>query len=148
MNRQDTLVAYAAMFSGFSPEALADLDRLCAPEIVFRDPFHALTGLEAMRRVFQGMFVLFEAPSFAVHDLGLGSDHGFILWSFEGSVRTGRTLRFDGTTTLAFDGLGRVSRHIDHWDAASAVHARMPLLGSAIRLVNARIAAATRSALR
>lgn len=145
MNRQDTLNDYAAMFAGFSPEELAKLDRLCAPDIVFRDPFHEVTGLEAMRRVFLSMFRLFDAPSFVVHDRGLGSDHGFILWSFDGGVRAGGKLQFDGTTTLLFDGLGRVARHVDHWDAASAVHARLPLLGSIVRLINARITAATRN---
>ncbi len=146
MSRQDSLRDYAAIFSDFSPGALARLDALCRPDVTFRDPFHEVTGLEPMRAIFAAMFDLFEAPAFTVRDFALGADHGFILWTFDDGAQQGEPMRFDGTSTLTFDGEGRVAAHVDHWDAAGAIHERVPLLGSAIRLVNRRIAAKVRQA--
>ena len=54
----------------------------------------------------------------------------------------GRRLAFEGASTVTFDGEGRIASHIDHWDAAGALHARLPVLGPLVRLVNRRIAAA------
>ena len=141
MNRRETLQAYAGVFSEFSPEALERLDDLCRGDIAFRDPFHETRGLGAMRAIFSAMFALFDAPGFTVHDTALGERHGFVFWTFEDGARSGTPLRFHGTSTLEFDEEGRIASHADHWDAAAAIHARLPLLGPAIRLVNARIAA-------
>lgn len=141
MSRLDTLRDYAAIFSDFSPQALRRLDGLCRPQVRFRDPFHDVTGLEEMRAIFASMFGLFEAPTFTVHDHALGADHGFILWTFDDGARGSDAVRFDGTSTLAFDGECRIIAHTDHWDAAGAIHERVPVLGGAIRLVNRRIAA-------
>ena len=141
MNRHETLQAYAAVFSEFSPRALERLDGLCRDDIAFRDPFHETRGLGAMRTIFASMFSLFDAPAYTVHDIALGERHGFVFWTFDDGARHGRPMRFDGTSTLGFDGEGRVASHADHWDAAGAIHARLPLLGPAIRMVNARIAA-------
>jgi steroid Delta-isomerase len=141
MSRLDTLRDYAAVFSDFSPDALARLDTLCRPDVTFRDPFHGVTGLAQMRAIFEAMFELFQAPRFTVRDFALGTDHGFILWTFDGGPEDGATIRFDGTSTLTFDRDGWIVAHVDHWDAAAAIHERVPLLGTAIRLVNRRIAA-------
>ncbi|HPF26603.1 MAG TPA: TonB-dependent receptor plug domain-containing protein [Steroidobacteraceae bacterium] len=92
------------------------------------------------------MFDLFDAPRFEVRDVALGAENGFILWTFDDGARQGQPMRFDGTSTLFLDTGGRVAAHVDHWDAAGAVHARVPLLGGAIRLVNRRIAAKVRKA--
>lgn len=141
MNRHETLQAYAAVFSEFSPQALDRLDGLCRDDIAFRDPFHETRGLGAMRAIFTAMFALFDAPGFTVHDTALGERYGFVFWTFDDGARSGTALRFDGTSTLEFDGEGRIASHADHWDAAASIHGRLPLLGPAIRLVNARIAA-------
>ncbi|MDA1072095.1 MAG: nuclear transport factor 2 family protein [Proteobacteria bacterium] len=141
MNRQATLQAYAGVFSAFSPEALERLDDLCRDDIAFRDPFHETRGLGAMRAIFAAMFALFDAPRFTVHDTALGERYGFVFWSFDDGARSAMPLLFEGTSTLEFDEEGRIASHADHWDAAAAIHGRLPLLGPAIRLINARIAA-------
>ena len=41
---------------------------------------------------------------------------------------------------MAFDGDGRVLSHLDHWDAGGQFYARLPVLGTLIRLVKRRLA--------
>lgn len=144
MSASQTLTAYAALFAELSPGNLDRLDALCRPDIRFRDPFHDVEGLPAMRAILAAMFETLDDPRFVVIDHGMGASEGFIHWRFDAGMARGRRLAFEGTSTVAFDGEGRIASHTDHWDAAEAIHGKLPLLGPLVRLVNARISAAGR----
>ena len=38
-------------------------------------------------------------------------------------------LTLEGATELRFDDEGRIAAHIDHWDAAGQLYAKVPILG-------------------
>ena len=141
--RRTTLKAYGALFETLSLEELDRLDALTSENFVFRDPFHEVCGREAMKRVLASMFTLFEAPRFAVGDLALGKDHGFLAWHFTSCDNKEGATAFDGTSTVTFDRDARIAVHQDYWDAASVVHARLPLIGPAVRFINRSIARKT-----
>lgn len=138
---ETTFAAYARQFEAFSPETAGDIGDPVRDDVRFRDPFHDVTGREAMIAVLRSMFRVFEVPRFTVTDRALGERHGFLLWQFDGITRRGDRLAFDGTTTLLWDADGRVAEHLDHWDAAGAIHVRLPLIGCGVRYANRRIAA-------
>lgn len=141
MNRETTLEAYAGLFEDLSPDTLGRLDALVTDDVVFRDPFHDLRGRDALKSVLAAMLRAVPDVRFRVADRAMGASSAFLSWSMTATFR-GRPVAFDGATVLGFSGAGPVNAHVDHWDAASAVHARIPLLGCAIRAVNRRIAAA------
>ncbi len=139
-----TLRAYGELFETLRPETLNQLDALVDERVAFRDPFHAVTGRDAMKRVLAGMFTAFRNPKFAVNDLAMGETRGFVAWRFEsGAPDDDDAVAFDGTSTVSFGRDAMIVEHRDHWDAASAIHARLPLIGPAVRFVNRSIARKT-----
>jgi hypothetical protein len=46
----------------------------------------------------------------------------------------------EGMSEVAFDADGRALSHVDHWDAGGQFYARLPVLGTLIRLVKRRLA--------
>ena len=79
-------------------------------------------------------------PRFAIADSAVGAEIGCIRWRFTGSVR-GREVEIDGMSELRFAPDGRIREHVDHWDAAGQVYARLPLVGRLIRALRRLFAA-------
>ena len=140
MRPEDAAAAYAAFFESLTPARLGELEALCAPSVRFRDPFNEVHGVAAFRAVLATMFADLEAPRFAVGDRACSGRVCYLRWSFTARTR-GRPLSIEGMSEVHFDASGRVLAHVDHWDAASQLYERLPLLGPVLRLVRRRLAA-------
>jgi ketosteroid isomerase-like protein len=140
----NTLRAYGDLFASLSAKTLGKLDDLVHEDIVFRDPFHEVKGREAMKRILARMFTEFDKPRFKVADLAMGDDHGFIQWRFESGSTSKSGVSFDGMSAVSFCPDSSILLHQDYWDAAASIHARLPLVGPVVRLINRTIARRTR----
>ena len=130
---------YCRFFESLTRESVAQIDKLCAPNVRFRDPFNDLEGVAAYRRALAKMFDDVEAPRFSVTDQAIHDLTCYLRWSF--TCRRGkRQFNIEGVSEVHFDDQGRVLAHIDHWDAASQVYARFAILGPILRLVRNRLA--------
>lgn len=136
----DPFSAYVEFFETVTPETLGRLDALVAPDVRFRDPFNDVTGPAAMRRVFEDMFARFDGPRFVVTDRAYSADRCYVRWRFT-ARDGGRDWAIDGVSEIAVDGEGRIVEHIDHWDAASQVYEKLPLVGPLVRFIRRRAAA-------
>lgn len=131
---------YVAFFETLTPERLADLERVAAPDIHFVDPFNDVVGLDALGRVFKGMYADTEAPRFVVTHRAFDGDVCFLRWVFTCRVRAlGGDWRIDGMTELRFAPDGRVCEHIDHWDAGGQLYQRLPVLGWVLGRIRRRL---------
>lgn len=135
-----TLEAYIAFYRDAGPEDLDRLDALTAPEVLFQDPFQSLTGRDAYKALFRHMWSTTGQPRVTIHRAAWDGDTVFLRWRFELKVK-GEWLPIEGVSEITFDGQGRVLRHIDHWDAASQVYERIPVLRTVLRLIRRRLAA-------
>lgn len=139
--RLATLAAYCRLFETLSPDRLDELRGLCTPDVRFVDPFQEIVGIDRYVGLYAHMFRIVTAPRFEVLDRALGVETGFIRWRFIGRIR-GRDLAIDGMSELRFAAAGdRVREHVDHWDAAGQVYARLPLAGAAVRALRRLFAA-------
>lgn len=139
--RTATLDAYCRLFEGLSPERLDELRQLCTADIRFVDPFNEIVGIERYEALYAHMFRHVEAPRFAVTDRAVGARSGFIRWRFTGRFR-GRDVAIDGVSEVLFDpSTARIAAHVDHWDAAGQVYARLPVVGVGIRALRRLFAA-------
>ena len=136
------LARLAVFYESLSPGTLDQLGELYAPSARFIDPFNDVTGLLALRRVFEHMFETLDAPRFVVVDAQAGARSGFLLWAFHFRRAGGREQQILGTTHLRFDDEGRVLLHHDHWDAAGQLYETLPLLGPLMRWLRRRLSAA------
>lgn len=136
----DPFAAYLSFFETVTPETLPRLDALVAPDVRFRDPFNDVAGPAAMRQVFEDMFARFDGPRFVVMDRADSARRCYVRWRFT-ACNGGRDWTIVGVSEISVDGAGRIVEHIDHWDAASQVYERLPLVGALIRFVRRRAAA-------
>lgn len=134
--------AYGAFHETLTPESLDALDGLCAPDVRFVDPFNDLRGVAALRGVYEHMYEVLEIPVFVIEDIAVSGTTAYIKWTFTALTKSGGGLKIHlvGVTETRFDALGRVAAHIDHWDAASQLYARLPVIGGVFRWLGRRFA--------
>ncbi len=134
--------AYGRFHETLTPESLGELDRLCAPDVRFTDPFNDLTGIAALRGIYEHMYAVLDEPAFVIEDIAVSGSTAYFKWIFTARTkgRGGMAIRLAGMTEARFDEQGRVSAHIDHWDAASQLYARLPVVGGFFRWLGRRFA--------
>jgi steroid delta-isomerase len=138
MNPAAAAERYIAFCEGMTPAELDRLRDFCAADIHFRDPFNEVTGLAAYRRVLEKMFQDVGQPSFQVTGHALAGEVCYLRWRFAFRRTNGQTLRIPGMSEVHFNAEGRVTAHLDYWDAGQ-VYETVPLLRSLVRLVKRRL---------
>lgn len=130
---------WADFWQDLTPDSIGGVRALCVPDIRFVDPFNDLMGVDQLERLLGHMFVTLETPRFVVTDRAMGSQAGYLRWDFTARLR-GRPITLTGMSEVGFGACGRVALHRDHWDAGAQVYARLPVLGTLVRLVSRRLA--------
>ena len=145
MTAPETIEAYVAFFENLSPESLHRLDALCAPDVRFNDPFNDVHGVAHFRAVLAKMFHDVAEPHFEVTDRALSKHACYLRWVFTYRVAgsNAKLRRIEGVSEIHFDATGKVTAHIDHWDAGAQIYERIPVLGALVRMVKRRMSAGT-----
>ncbi len=130
---------YISYLESLQPDTLNDLKTYVSKDIHFKDPFNDVHGLESMTRIFAHMFDNIQDIKFKVLNCAIDKDICLMEWQYEGILR-GAHWQFKGTSVVRFSADGKVVSHIDYWDAASDFYERLPLVGSIIRWIKARLA--------
>ena len=129
-------------FQSLSPDSVAGLGSVYAPDALFKDPFNEVRGVAAIARVFAHMFETLHAPRFVVTDVVTDGSRAFLTWDFHFARRAGASpMTIHGATRLEYGPDGRIARHRDYWDPADELFAKLPLIGAAVRWVQRRLAA-------
>lgn len=134
--------AVVAFFETLTPATLPTLAAVYSDDARFVDPFNDVTGLPAIRAVFDHMFSTLEGPRFEVLEAVTEGEQCFLVWNFY-FHRPGQTAldSIHGASHLRFAVDGRVVMHRDYWDAAQQVYERLPVLGAVLRWLRQRISA-------
>ncbi len=129
-------------YEALTLQSLARLDTVYAEGARFIDPFNDVSGQTAIRRVFEHMFQVLDAPRFQVLLAVIEGDNCFLLWNFR-FHRKGRKQGslIHGSTHVRFAADGRIALHRDYWDPAREVYETVPLLGSLMRWLRRKLAA-------
>ena len=131
---------YARAFEVMTEASLADLPALLAPDVRFVDPFNDVRGADRYVAIFRHMYEVCGDPAFVVLDKAIGQRAAYLKWSFKGRMK-GKPTTFEiiGMSEVTFDAEGRVTAHIDHWDAAGQLYERVPVLGAVLRMLRRRL---------
>lgn len=124
--------AFVRLFEGLQPADLPRLGEFYAEQARFVDPFNDVTGLPAIRGIFEHMFRTVEGPRFVVREVVADGPRCFLTWDFHLRMR-GRSALIHGGSLLHFDAHGRVLLHRDYWDAAGELYEKLPVLGALMR---------------
>lgn len=132
-----------AFWEGLTPERLAGIGAVYAPEAYFRDPFNEVRGVKELERIFGHMYETLDEPRFTITETILEGDRAALIWDFDFRVKSWKphvTQRIHGLSVVRFGADGRVTYHRDYWDAAGELYAKLPLVGPLMRFLARKMA--------
>ena len=137
---KDAVAAYGRFFAAIAPDSLDRLDGIVAPDVRFVDPFNDVTGIERYRAVFRHMFETVDQPRFTILRTAIDGDTAFYRWRFSFRRKGAVDIwTIEGMSEGRFLANGLVAAHIDHWDAASQLYERLPVIGALLRWLRRRL---------
>jgi steroid Delta-isomerase len=128
-------------FETITPQSIARVAELYAPDATFKDPFNDVRGLPAIERIYRHMFQALSAPRFIVTSQLVDGTACFLIWEFKFYFKnfdktTEQTVR--GGTHLLLDAQGKITAHRDYWDPAEEVYEKLPVVGGVMRWLKKR----------
>ncbi len=132
------------LYLRFDKKMLANLANVYSEDIQFRDPLHALNGLQNLTDYYSGMMGDLLECRFEFHHSMEMLDRGeaILFWTMHyrhKQLAGGRLLELTGNTHILFN--DKVYFHRDYYDAGSMLYEHLPVMGFAIRQVKKRIGA-------
>lgn len=125
------LSRYCRFFETLRADNLPLLDTVFHPLAVFRDPFNHVQGRDAIRRIFEHLLDRHPRCRFRVTESCANGTTAYIRWTFMPDA--GKPLQIEGMSRVAFEPDGTAIEHLDYWDSASGLFARLPLTGPPTR---------------
>jgi ketosteroid isomerase-like protein len=128
-------------FESLSPESVARLDAIYAPDAGFKDPFNDVQGLPEIQRIFAHMFEALVQPRFVITQRVVQGQQCFLCWEFRFAfkqTKPGQPQCIFGATHLMLDSSGRIVMHRDYWDAAEELYEKLPWIGGLMRWLKKR----------
>lgn len=132
--------AYIRFYETLSPATLPQLETVVTADIRFKDPFNDVRGIAAYRTVLAKMFDSVPDVRFKVLRHGPVNDVYVLRWTCDGTIKAmgKQPWHVDGMSELRFGADGKVSEHIDYWDAAQQFYERLPVIGGVLRFIRRR----------
>lgn len=134
--RQATL-AWADAFCAPMPAGLTELLRLADADIHFTDPFNDVRGRDGLAAILTDMTERCVEPRFVVLDVAASERAGYIRWrfTFRPVKSPDQDWEFTGMSEIHVDPCGLITAQHDHWDSASQLLAKLPLIGWPVRRI-------------
>lgn len=137
MSRTSSIEAYAIAFGALTEDTLSDLVAMTSSDIIFKDPFNTIHGQDGFRHVFDHMYRTCDDPRFDITDIAHGKTASYIRWRMTARLKSWPRMHldFEGMTEVHADSKGRITAHYDHWDSASQLLAKLPIVGALVRRI-------------
>lgn len=109
-------------------------------EIVFKDPFNNVKGIDAVYGIFAHMYENLITPRFVITEYIGTESTAYVKWDFIFTFK-GETEEkvFEGVSRLEINVHDKVTSHTDYWDAAENIYEYLPLVGSVLRMIKKKI---------
>lgn len=133
---------YAAFFAALRPEDLARFDEVFTPDAKFSDPFNTVEGVAQVQAVFAHMYTQCAEARFEVIEAVEQGNVGYLRWRFHFRLKRDQQMRrpVEGVSRVVLAEDGRVSEHVDYWDAAGELYTQFPIIGGLMRWLRRRLA--------
>jgi hypothetical protein len=132
------------LYLRFDKKILGQMADVYSEDVQFRDPLHALNGLNNLRSYYDGMMKELIDCRFEFHHSMEMLERGeaILFWTMHYRHRKlakGKPLELTGNTHILFN--DKVYYHRDYFDAGSMLYEHLPVMGFAIRRIKKRIGA-------
>ncbi|MDO3382503.1 nuclear transport factor 2 family protein [Gilvimarinus algae] len=133
-------------YAEFSTANLPAIMSLYQKSIVFTDPVSHLQGKPALERYFTAMaegldFCRFEFDQHVQSSLSGADSQAALFWTMHyahPSVQGGKPASLSGSSHIRYTSEG-IYYHRDYYDLGEMLYERLPVIGSAIRLIKRRM---------
>lgn len=139
MTNADSCELYIRLFEDLSLERIDGIENFVSGDIKFKDPFNELNGIDSFRRLLVQMLNDVNDLKFKIIHRAWTEDVLFLRWSFQGEVKGFNNWKVQGMSEINFDDSGFVCQHVDHWDAAEQFYEKLPIIGTALRIIKRRL---------
>jgi hypothetical protein len=129
-------------FEELTPESVAQIGEFYDPQARFTDPFNDVIGVAAIQKIFAHMFVTLKQPRFVVTQQVCQGAQCFLTWEFRfyfPSYKVKQEQVILGASHLMLGNDGLILVHRDYWDAAQELYEKLPVVGSLMRWLKARV---------
>ncbi len=120
----------------------AKTQQVYAPDAYLNDTLKTLHGAPAIEAYFLDTMKNSESVTVEFEDVVESGGFYYFRWVMDvkmKQIRKGETIRTIGITHIRFDEQGRVVLHQDYWDSTTGLFEHVPVLGSGIRAIKARL---------
>ena len=135
---QEQIARIRQWFETLTPHTLMSIAMVYAPEARFQDPFNQVQGVRAIQSVYQHMFEQLSQPRFVITKTLTQDQTCVMIWTFLFSLRV-QEYSIEGCTHFELNAQGLIVLHQDYWDAAQQVYEKIPLLGTALRILRRKL---------
>lgn len=128
-------------YETFDQASFESLDDIYDGDIVFIDPLHKIDGIETLKEYFSGICSNLSFCKFTFTDEIVGEHSACLKWEMEyshPSLKNNTRLNLKGVSLMHFTN-EKVTSQEDFYDMGAMTYEHIPLLGSAIRVVKARM---------
>ena len=140
MTLEKAFKRYKSFLEDLTADKLYELALYVTVDVKFCDPFHDVSGLPHMESVFRKLFNKVNNINFTITDYAFGERVVYFQWELNGML-SGRSWTVEGVSHITFNDDFLVTRHIEHWDAASQFYERIFFIGSILRFLRRQISA-------
>ncbi|MCE3253191.1 MAG: transcriptional regulator [Cellvibrio sp.] len=132
------------LYLHFDQSILHSLADIYSEDIQFRDPLHAVNGLENLSDYYAGMLGGLIDCRFEFHHSMEMAERGeaILFWTMHyrhKKLAGGKSLELTGNTHLLFN--DKIYYHRDYFDAGSMLYEHIPVMGFAIRQIKKKVGA-------
>jgi len=134
---------FRQIYKNFNTDTLRDLSTIYSPGVIFKDPVHQINGLAELSNYFAGLCDPEMQCEFEITNEIATSNQAFFQWKMRyrhPRLKAGQPLILDGGTLIKFN--TQIVYHEDFYDMGAMIYQHVPLLGWAVKKINARIAGA------
>jgi predicted SnoaL-like aldol condensation-catalyzing enzyme len=137
-NQKEVYIKFYETLTPYTPKQV--YEDIFDTEAYFEDPFQKVNGVGAIYKVFEHMYENLVEPKFKVLEAIGDGDTVYLRWEFTYKRdQKSQEYQFVGVSRVLFNSEGKVTSHIDYWDAASNIYEKIPMLGSILRWIKGKI---------
>lgn len=138
-----TLSKYILCFESLKQDTFEyNLTPLLAEDIIFKDPFNEVQGIDATLNIFAHMFATLLEPKFVVTHSAISGHVAYIHWKFSFKTEPNQDAKIiDGLSQIHFNLQHQIHKHIDYWDSGEQLYLKVPVLGWFIQLIKNKLSA-------
>lgn len=131
---------FKAFYENVEPQSLDTLCELYEPNLVFTDPVHAITGLDALQAYFEKAFSGVAYCRFEFHSALVVQSQASFEWTMHYAhpkISQGKNIDVRGASVIAFG--EKIYSHQDYYDMGQMLYEQVPVLGHIVKSLKARV---------